>query len=253
MGLSCSTQSAEPERTTVPRRDKEATRQLLLETGFELMLERGINPGWGVRVSEVTERVGLTTGAAYQIWNGSRTVHGAGGQDLFHQDLALYALDRIVSDASATHTHNVWELATAGASLDRIMQQFGATEWTELSEPSQFACFIAMLASAPSNPDLREASRDAYRASTVHLVDAYTKLFDHYGLEVVPPHTVEHVVTSVLALADGLCLRALIEPDAVPDDVHAPAGVADDAASGAWHLLSVGSRAIFTAMTRPKS
>lgn len=234
------------------RRDKEATRQLLLEAGFDLMLERGINPGWGVRVSEVTERVGLTTGAAYQIWNGSRTVHGAGGQDLFHQDLALYALGRIVADAAVAHGERAWDLASTGASLDRIMQQFGATEWDALSEPALFAAYIAMLASAPSNPELRQASHDAYQASTTNLVEAYSRILDHYDREMVPPHTLEQLIVSVIALADGLCLRALAQPEAVADDLAPPPDVADDA-TDPWHLLSVGSRTLVTAMTRPRS
>jgi AcrR family transcriptional regulator len=83
------------------RRDKESTRQLLLDAGFEMMLERGLDVGWGIRVADVTERVGLTTGAAYQIWSGSRTRDGRGGQDKFHRDLALHAIERLIAERAA--------------------------------------------------------------------------------------------------------------------------------------------------------
>lgn len=234
------------------RRDKESTRQLLLETGYALMLERGIEAGWGVRVSDVTERVGLTTGAAYQIWNGSRTVHGSGGQDRFHHDLALYALDRLVSDVSVTNTNAAWDLANEGASFDRILQVLGEDDFAAISAPAEFACFLALLASTTSDTELADASRDAYQASNTVLVDVYSKILDHFDLEIAPPYTLDQLVVSAIALADGLCMRQLVDPDAIDTEMPAPDGAAPDA-EGPWHLVAIGTRALVTAMTRPRS
>jgi hypothetical protein len=235
----------------VPRRDKESTRQLLLETGYAIMLERGIEAGWGVRVSDVTDRVGLTTGAAYQIWNGSRTVHGTGGQDRFHHDLALYALDRLISDVSVSNIGVAADLANEGASLDRIVKVLGERDFAMISAPAEFACFLALLSSTTSDAELGEATRDAYQGSTAVLVDAYTEILDHFGLEMVPPYTLDQLVVSAIALADGLCMRQLVDPEAIDAEMPAPDGAAPDA-DGPWHLVAIGTRALVTAMTRPR-
>lgn len=234
----------------MPRRDKEATRQLLLKTGYEMILEQGLDVGWGIRITEVTKRVGLTTGAAYQIWNGSRTVDGAGGQDRFHHDLALYAFDRAIADASNYNAGKAWEQADEGASLDRILQRLGEDTFAARSAPARFACFVALLASAGSDPELGDIGRQAYRSATSHLVEVYRKVFEHLDLEMAPPYTLDQLITSVLALIDGLRMRALVDPAVTAEEVEAPLDAAVDA-NGTWYLVATGARALVTAMTRP--
>jgi AcrR family transcriptional regulator len=65
----------------MPRRTADETRTLILEAAIQLLLERGVTAGvQHVRLQEVLRTVGLTTGAAYRIWN---------DQDDFHRDLAV--------------------------------------------------------------------------------------------------------------------------------------------------------------------
>src|SRR5690606_4054701 len=53
----------------VPRRTAAETRQLLLDTGVEMLYETGISPPVAhIRLQNVLRRAGLTTGAAYRIW-----------------------------------------------------------------------------------------------------------------------------------------------------------------------------------------
>jgi hypothetical protein len=234
------------------RRDKETTRQLLLETGFEMMLERGLEVGWGVRLAEVTERVGLTTGAAYQIWNGSRTRHGSGGQDRFHHDLALYAMDRLISETSVAHTATVRKLADEGASLDRVLRTVAPDDFATIAEPAECAVFMSLIAAAASDPELARAGATSYRLVTEHYCATFTKLLDHYGLEVVPPNSIEDVVVSIIALGDGLAMRSIVDPDAVTDSHESPADASDDACEP-WHLFAIGTRALIGATTRPRT
>ncbi len=220
-----------------------------------MMLEQGLDAGWGVRITEVTKRVGLTTGAAYQIWNGSRRVEGAGGQDRFHHDLALYAFDRVVADASNYNANRAWDQADGGASLDRILQRLGedtarAQNHGTFDAPARFACLVALLASAATDPELAEVGRRAYRAATDQLVEIYRKVFEHFELEMAPPYTLDQLITSVVALIDGLRMRALVDPDVVATGVEAPVGAAPDA-NGTWYLVATGTRALVDAMTRP--
>ena len=57
---------------------------------------------------------------------------------------------------------------------------------------------------------------------------------------------------SIIALGDGLVMRALVDPDAVPAE-HAPPADASDDARGSWHLFALGTRALIREMTRPRS
>lgn len=231
------------------RRDKDTTRQILLEAAFEMMLEQGLDVGWGVRVADVTKRVELTTGAAYQIWNGSRTKDGMGGQDRFHHDLALYAMERLISNPALAHTAAASALATDGGSLERMIQTATAADFELLSDPAEFALYLGLLAATTSMPELIDVGRESYQRITDDHVELYTKLFDHFGVEMVPPHTIKDLVVSAIALGEGLCLRGLVDPNAVPDDHDSPDGVPDDA-TGPWHLFSIGVLALIRGMTR---
>lgn len=217
-----------------------------------MMLERGLEVGWGVRLAEVTERVGLTTGAAYQIWSGSRTRHGAGGQDRFHHDLALYAMDRLISEASIGHTETAQALEDAGASLDLYLRTVVAQDYATIAEPAECALFTALIAAATSDPDLASAGAASYRLVTDHYVHTFEKTLLRHGREMLPPHTIRDLVVSVIALGDGLAMRSLVDPGAVPDDRPAPADAATDA-TGSWHLFALGARALVVSMTRPRS
>lgn len=236
------------------RRDKEGTRQLLLQTGYEMILEQGPDVGWGIRITDVTKRVGLTTGAAYQIWSGSRTVDGLGGQDRYHRDLAHYSFERIIADTSKYKAAKAWDRVAAGESLDRIFQRLGEDNANAKAAASQFACFVALLASASADPDLGEVGRQAYANVTSRLAEMYTKIFEHAGLEMAPPYTIEQLITSVLALIDGLRMRSLVDPSLSTEPVEGPDDAAADAgedADGTWYLLATSVRALVNGMTRP--
>ena len=239
-------------RTDKPlRRDKAATRALLLETGYEMMLERGLEVGWGIRLADVTERVGLTTGAAYQIWNGSRSQHGSGGQDRFHRDLALYAVNRLITDILAGHAATSRALVLEGASLDRQIQMVVEHDFAVLSKPAESAVFGALIAAAATDPELAAASAESYRRLTERYIVAFEATLRHYELELVEPHTLDDLVVSIIALGDGLVMRSLVDPPAVPADHAAPHDAAPDA-TGSWHLFAIGARALIQAMTRPR-
>ncbi len=219
---------------TTRRRDKEETRDLLLEAAFEMLLEQGLDVGWGIRVADVTSRVGLTTGAAYQIWNGSRSRDGLGGQDRFHRDLARYTFDRLLGDGRSLEA--MVQLTTAGA--------------RHIAEPSQYALYIAVCSAVSSIPELGEVGRAGYERLTAAYTEAIGKNLTQFGLEIVPPHTLDDLIVAAVALYDGLCLRQLVDPGSVRADLAPPAGVPDDA-QGPWHIAAVGVLALIRGMTRP--
>lgn len=233
-----------------PRRDKAETRELLLETGYQMLLERGLDVGWGVRLAEVTERVGLTTGAAYQIWSGSRTKSGAGGQDRFHRDLALYAMGRLVSETSVNNAGRLESLTERGHSLDELIRIVGSSDIAELLAPEAgYAISLGLFASAARDPELAGVARNGYQALSDRYAVLADKLLAVSGREVVPPYSVGDLAALMVALGEGLTIRSLVDPDALAPALDPPHDAAPDA-TGPWHLYAVGLRAIVTSMTR---
>lgn len=237
--------------SNIQRRDKETTRQLLLDAGFDMMLERGLDVGWGIRVADVTERVGLTTGAAYQIWSGSRTREGMGGQDKFHRDLALHAIERIVAERATDHTTFIETLMGEGDSLERIVARV-AEENLRPDALGRFALYVGLCAAATSTPEIGEAGRRNYREATGAYAALLEKTLVHFDLEMVPPHQLEDLAMANLALVEGLCLRAVVDPDSVIGDREPPTGTPADA-QHPWHLAAVGVLTLVRGMTRPRS
>ena len=234
---------------TTRRRDKEETRDLLLEAAFEMLLEQGLDVGWGIRVADVTSRVGLTTGAAYQIWNGSRSRDGLGGQDRFHRDLARYTFERLLGDPTTGTRAEIDGMSGDGRSLEAMVQLTTAGA-RHIAEPSQFAIYIAVCSAVSSIPELGEVGRAGYERLTAAYTEAIGKNLTQFELEVIPPHTLEDLIVSAVALYDGLCLRQLVDPGSVRGDLEPPAGVPDDA-QGPWHIAAVGVLALIRGMTRP--
>src|SRR5687767_15950116 len=65
------------------RRTSAETRKLLLDTGIAMLHEQGVTAGVAhIRLRDVLDRAGLTTGAAYRLWS---------DQSAFHRDLAVAA------------------------------------------------------------------------------------------------------------------------------------------------------------------
>ncbi|MDZ7677448.1 MAG: hypothetical protein U5K29_02720 [Acidimicrobiales bacterium] len=130
-----------------------------------------------------------------------------------------------------------------------MIQTATAADFELLSDPAEFALYLGLLAATTSMPELIDVGRESYQRITDDHVELYTKLFDHFGVEMVPPHTIKDLVVSAIALGEGLCLRGLVDPNAVPDDHDSPDGVPDDA-TGPWHLFSIGVLALIRGMTR---
>lgn len=234
---------------TTRRRDKEETRELLLEAAYEMLLEQGLDVGWGIRVADVTARVGLTTGAAYQIWNGSRSRDGLGGQDRFHRDLARYTFERLLTDPVVGTRAEIDGMRGDGSSFEAMVQLTTAGA-RQIADPSHCALYLAVCSAASSVPELGEVGRAGYEQLTSAYTESLRKNMAQFGFEMVPPHTLEDLIISALALFDGLCLRQLIDPDSVRADLPAPPGVPDDA-QGPWHIAAVGVLALIRGMTRP--
>lgn len=162
-----------------------------------------------VRLKSVVGRAGLTTGAAYRLWD---------DQDHFHRDLAVAATlwreDRPVSTTIAA----IRDLVDAGAPIEEVIRIGAAAHIASLTVspgqtedgramPPHFLTSVALRATTCSDPDLRAANLHRHRDQVGHFIELYDKLLDLYGRRCKPPYTVEMVASTLAALGEGFALQ----------------------------------------------
>jgi AcrR family transcriptional regulator len=185
---------ATPRPTRQERRAE--TRERLLEAAARVFARDGYA---GASVEDVAGEAGFSTGALYSNFDGK--------EDLF---LALLAhtverVSRRVADAIAERP-TVEERA-----------RLGAAEWMRFleREPEQVLLFVEFWAYAVRDPEVRGRFAAAYaepRAATARLIDESAR-----ALGLRPTLPAEQLATAVDALADGLALQRLVDPDSVPE------------------------------------
>ncbi len=182
---------------TLRTQQKAATRRRLLDAAQAVFARKGYH---GASVDEIAREAGATTGALYANF--------AGKEDLF-----LELLDHSIAGDVRGYTD-----AVAGGGTLEQQARAGADQWMRvLSErPEYFPLFIEFWAYAIREPAARErfaARMAAFRLATGRMVATGAR---EQEIEVDPEHA-EPLGTFVNALANGLALEKLVDPEAVPD------------------------------------
>jgi len=68
--------------------------------------------------------------------------------------------------------------------------------------------------------------RSHYDSVAKELRDSYQTVLDHWGVDIRAPLTFDSIATILMALSEGLLLRSLVDPDAVPPTILSDAIVA---------------------------
>ena len=173
------------------------TRERLIASARTVFARRGFHRA---SLEEIGDEAGYSTGAVYSNFEGK-------------EDLFLAVLEEhVVARARA-----VEEAVARGATeQDRI--RAGGDDWMRFlrEDPDWYPLFIEFWAYAMRDPDLREQVAERFAvildANTDRVRDAAAEL----GIE-LPPEAARTGGVLVTALADGLALIKLLNPDAVPD------------------------------------
>ena len=182
------------------RRSPSETRVILLEAGRRLMLSQGYDTVLPIKVTEVVESVGATTGAAYQIWK---------AQSDYQQSLAEYIL---ATDGDGEHDFNAIDLVKKATSVDDAIRSVGAAMFKQLVARPDFYLHANFWSAAYHRPEFREPLREGYTKAHLRHRDALAAILDRFGYEVAAPWTLDDLTVSVCALLDGLALRHLVDP-----------------------------------------
>ncbi len=185
--------------SSLREQQKAATRLRLLQAAEAVFARRGFH---GASVDEIAREAGATTGALYANFSGK--------EDLFLELFDHTMAQDVRGYSEASETGGTLE-AAARAGADRWMQVLS-------QRPEYFPLFIEFWAYAVRQPEVRARFAErfaAFRLATGQIVTAGARAA---GIEVAHEH-VELLGTFVNALANGLALEKLVDPDAVPDQL----------------------------------
>jgi AcrR family transcriptional regulator len=227
--------SSRSQRRHERRRPKEATRQTLLEAGRQLLIERGLPEALPVRLADVVERAGHTTGAAYQIWE---------SQQDFQEELALYVAQTFewatptesLSDDTDLPPMDELSFAEAVATTGRrYFETFVAKE----------DLYVAIYLWSVRNRTQKLNTAIAKGYDTVHdesvaLFEAFLEL---HHRRIRPPYTIDDLAVAVTGVTEGLALRHRIQPGRIRTHIRRE--------GEPWHLYSVVLQALLDHFTEP--
>jgi AcrR family transcriptional regulator len=178
--------------------ERERTREQLLEAAARVFARRGYH---GAAVDEVAEEAGYTTGALYSNFSGK-------------EDLFLSLLERF----AARQLQEIAEAAASGPSAG-ARARAGADTWMAFleREPALVPLFVEFWSYAVRNPELRPRFAEQRARARDIVCGVIEQAARDLGLRFrVPP---DQLATAVEALADGLALQRLADPESVPDDL----------------------------------
>ncbi|CAL4860900.1 hypothetical protein [Microbacterium sp. MM2322] len=232
------------------RRTGEQTRALLLRAGMQLLLERGVSAGvQHIRLQDVLRRTGLTTGAAYRLWN---------DQADYHRDLAVAMVRMRVAGPADTIRARVDELIEAGASGEDIIRgaalahvqaaELTAEDPTDLLDAQSFRVALALRTTADTWPELTEASLERHKESITAFTELYQHVIDAYGMRMREGLTIDDFAEAMAALAEGFAIQAM---ERIPHATYRLSG-ADGTPSGDWTLLGLTVRALVDSFMVPR-
>lgn len=222
------------------RRSPDQTRTLLIETAIDMLHERGAAAGVAhIKLSEVVKRAGLTTGAAYRLWD---------DQAAFHQELAAAAVRwRDEKTPYVGLMQRLRPLLADNAPLHEILRVGAEVNVYSFPADSGFLTTVALRASAVGDATLQAESHRRHREAMDAYTDLYRAMLTHFNRRMRAPFTVEHLCRALAALSEGFSLHA-ISGDSHPTLKMPPT---DTESSQEWTLLGLASRAIVEEFTEP--
>jgi AcrR family transcriptional regulator len=181
------------------RKEKQAhTRSCLMKSAAKVFARRGLQQA---SIDEVTEDAGFTKGAFYANFKSKEELFLAMLDERFAQ-----RLKEIDTAVASDETPEV-QAQQAGADFVRFLS--ADRSWQRL--------FFEFAAYAARNDEFREELVTRHRALRERIAGLYSRRAGEVGL--TPPIPFEQVSLMTFAMAHGIALEKLLEPEAVPDEL----------------------------------
>ena len=178
---------------------KAETRSALLEAAATVFARRGMQQA---SIDEVAEHAGFTKGAVY--------AHFKSKEELF-----LAMLD----DRFARHAEEIDDLLASDADPED-QARAGAANFIDLisSDPEWERLFFEFSAYAARNENFRRQLVARRRQLQERMAELFRRRAEELGVQ--PPFPMEEIARMTFAMADGIALQKLLDPDSVPDEMY---------------------------------
>jgi AcrR family transcriptional regulator len=194
------------------RKEKQAhTRFCLMESAARVFARRGLQQA---SIDEVAGDAGFTKGAFYANFKSK-------------EELFLAMLD----ERFAQRIEDIDRVWSSGGDMQDKARQAGEDFAQYLSDEEWARLFFEFAAYAARNEEFRQELVTRYRALRERVAELYSRQKEKMGIE--PAVAPEQVAAMIFAMANGLALEKLLEPDAVADDAFGTMLVAFFAGLGA--------------------
>lgn len=224
------------------RNRAEETRRILLGIGLRMLHERGPSATVShIRLSSVLRRAGLTTGAAYRIWD---------DQTAYQRDLALEALRyRDHLSNARTVAAVVPAILTDAASWQEVIRRGAEPNLRSYPEDVAFLTSLAIRASSYGDPELLEAGHERHREALASYGELYDAVLGWSGRRMRPGFRLLDLAAALAAASEGFGLQ---NAAGVPHERLQLDAVAGGAGDVQWSLLAVTAVALCEQMTEPE-
>lgn len=187
------------EHRRLTRKEQQArTRSHLMRSAARVFARRGLEQA---SIDEVAEDAGFTKGAFYANFKSKEEIFLAMLEERFAQRLA--EIERIVEgDAEVPD-----QARAAGSDFARFV----------LADPEWQRLFFEFAAYAARHDDFRRELVKRYALLRDQIADAYRRRIERLGI--TSPVPVEQVSLMTFAMANGVALEALLEPETVSEDL----------------------------------
>jgi AcrR family transcriptional regulator len=183
------------------RKERQAhTRARLMRSAASVAARRGIE---GASLDEVAQTAGFTKGAVYANFASKEELFLAMVDD--HFDSRLRELDRILSTDADPDVQ-------AREAAEGLMRMLAA-------EPEWHRLFFEFAVYAARNEQFREQLVARYSALRERLAQLIERRTERLAVKPVTPP--ERIAAMAFAMANGMALERLLEPEAVPEALFA--------------------------------
>ena len=191
-----------------------------------------------IRLSEVVERAGLTTGAAYRLWEDQRA---------FHAELAIAAVRWRDRSSTSNTLQQISPVMLSGGPWQEVIRRGAAANLQSFPDDIAFLTTLALRASAYGQDALVAASHERHIEAMAAYGDMYSQVLAVYRRRLRPPFTIDHLCSAFAALAEGFGVQAA-SGEAHPQ-IMIPSG--DPQIGEEWTLLAVTIAALIEQLTEP--
>ncbi|MCA0296811.1 MAG: hypothetical protein LCH96_16150 [Actinobacteria bacterium] len=225
----------------MPRHSAEDTRRLLIAIGLQLLHERGPSAVVAhIRLSSVLRRAGLTTGAAYRIWE---------DQTAYQRDLALEAIryrEKVSNEATVAKV--VPAMLDASQPWQEAIRRGSEVNLRSYPEDIAFLTSLAIRASSYSDPVLLEAGRRRHDEALASYSEVYSAVLAWSGRRLRAGFTLHDLAAALAAIAEGFGIQ---NAAGVPHERLALDATASGPGDVDWSLLAVCTVAVSEQLTEP--